>query len=262
MDSMHFFDRLGGAAKEMYQSLRDGLDKKTMHRANAMEYVSEAVSKIPEKARADLFAGKKATKTRYELTGGSIELTKAQVMEIYCLNKREQARGHLYDENVGGIRSGDNENARAVKVQPADIDKLTGTLTAEEKALADALQAYMVDECAKWGNETSMTLYGYKKFGEKNYYPIRVDPDSVDSNISQEGQQDNLYAIANMGMTKALKEKAKNALYVGDIFDTFSRHVDNMATYNAYAAPIADLVRWYNYRPGDGSSVKKMIARP
>lgn len=259
MDSMHFFDRLGGAAKEMYQSLREGLDKKTMHRAHAMDYVAEAVSKIPAKARADLFAGKKAAKTRYELTGGSIELTRAQVMEIYCLNKREQARGHLYDENVGGIRTGDNQNARAVKVKPADIDKLTGTLTAEEKALADALQAYMVDECAEWGNETSMTLYGYKKFGEKNYYPIRVDPDSVDSNISQEGQQDNLYAIANMGMTKALKEKAKNALYIGDIFDTFSRHVDNMATYNAYAAPIADLVRWYNYRPGDGSSVKKMI---
>lgn len=259
MDSMHFFDKLGGAAKEMYQSLRDGLDKKTMHRANAMDYVAEAVSKIPEKERADLFAGEKAAKTRYELTGGSIELTRAQVMELYCLNKREQARGHLYDENVGGIRAGDNQNARAVKVQPADIDKLIGTLTAEEKALANALQAYMVDECAKWGNETSMTLYGYKKFGEKNYYPIRVDPDSVDSNISQEGQQDNLYAIANMGMTKALKEKAKNALYIGDIFDTFSRHVDNMATYNAYAAPIADLVRWYNYRPGDGSSVKKMI---
>lgn len=259
MDSMHFFDKLGGAAKEMYQSLRDGLDKKTLHRANAMEYVAEAVSKIPAKDQADLFAGKKAKKTRYELTGGSIELTKAQVMELYCLNKREQARGHLYDETVGGIRAGDNQNARAVKVQPKDIDKLTDTLTAQEKALADALQQYMVDECAKWGNETSMVLYGYKKFGEKNYYPIRVDPDSVDSNISQEGQQDNLYAIANMGMTKALKEKAKNALYIGDIFDTFSRHVDNMATYNAYAAPVADLVRWYNYRPGDGSSVKKMI---
>lgn len=259
MDSMHFFDKLGGAAKEMYQSLRDGLDKKTLHRANAMEYVAEAVSKIPAKDQADLVAGKKAKKTRYELTGGSIELTKAQVMELYCLNKREQARGHLYDETVGGIRAGDNQNARAVKVQPKDIDKLTDTLTAQEKALADALQQYMVDECAKWGNETSMVLYGYKKFGEANYYPIRVDPDSVDSNISQEGQQDNLYAIANMGMTKALKEKAKNALYIGDIFDTFSRHVDNMATYNAYAAPVADLVRWYNYRPGDGSSVKKMI---
>ncbi|MBP3649109.1 MAG: hypothetical protein J6K73_04945 [Clostridia bacterium] len=259
MDSMHFFDKLGGAAKEMYQSLRDGLDKKTMHRAHAMDYVAEAVSKIPEKARADLFAGKKAAKTRYELTGGSIELTKAQVMEIYCLNKREQARGHLYDESVGGIRTGDNQNARSVKVQPKDIDKLTDTLTVQEKALADALQQYMVNECAKWGNETSMVLYGYKKFGEANYYPIRVDPDSVGSNNSQEGQQDNLYAIANMGMTKALKEKAKNALYIGDIFDTFCRHVDNMATYNAYAAPIADLVRWYNYRPGDGSSVKKMI---
>ena len=259
MDSMHYFDRLGGAAKEMYQSLRDGLDKKTMHRAHAMDYVAEAVSKIPEKARADLFAGKKAAKTRYELTGGSIELTKAQVMEIYCLNKREQARGHLYDESVGGIRTGDNQNARSVKVQPKDIDKLTDTLTVQEKALADALQQYMVNECAKWGNETSMVLYGYKKFGEPNYYPIRVDPDSVGSNTSQEGQQDNLYAIANMGMTKALKEKANNALYLGDICDTFCRHGDNMATYNAYAAPIADLVRWYNYRPGDGSSVKKMI---
>ncbi|MBE5801072.1 MAG: hypothetical protein E7319_02180 [Clostridiales bacterium] len=259
MDSMHFFDKLGGAAKEMYQSLRNGLDKKTMHRAAAMAYVEEAVSKIPAKVQKELFAGKKAKATAYDLSGGTVELTKGQVMEIYCLNKREQARGHLYDESVGGIRVGDNDKARAVKVNEGDIEKLTDTLTSEEKALADALQQYMANECAQWGNETSLQLYGYKKFGEKNYYPIRVDPDSVDSNISSEGQQDNLYAIANMGMTKALKEKAKNALYIGDIFDTFCRHVDNMATYNAYAAPIADLVRWYNYRPGDGSSVKKMI---
>lgn len=259
MDSMHFFDRLGSAAKDMYQGLRDGLDIKTLHRDNALEYVANAVAKMPQDVQQELFAGDKAKKTRYALSGGAVELTKPQVMELYCLSKREQARGHLFDKDVGGIRVGDNQNARTVKVKPEDIDKLTATLTAQEKALADALQRYMAEECASWGNETSMQLYGYKKFGEQNYYPIRVDPDSVDSNMSQEGQQDNLYAIANMGMTKALKEKAKNALYIGDIFDTFSRHVDNMATYNAYAAPIADLVRWYNFRPGDGNSVKKMI---
>lgn len=254
LDSFHFFDRLGGEAREMFQQLRNGYDKKIMHRAEAMEFVAGLKDGIDKKAKKDLFAGKRAKKTTYNLDGGSIELSRAQLMELYCLNKREQARKHIYSEK-GGIRTMDG---RKVTIRQAEMNKLLDNLTAEEKMLADNLQRYLSTECSEWGNETSMTLYGYRKFGEENYWPIRVDGNSIDSNNSMEGKQDNLYALLNMGMTKATLDTVQNAIYIGDIFDTFARHIDNMATYNGLAAPIADLVRWFNYRSSD-TNVKEAI---
>jgi hypothetical protein len=255
LDAFHFFDKLGGTARDMFQNLRDGLDKKIRHRADAMEFVEQAKEGLSKKVQKELFAGKRARKETYTLTNGSIELTRPQLMELYCLAKRPQARMHLFSEK-GGIRS---TEGRRLQVTEEDVQKLTDNLTAEEKKLADTLQRYMVDECARWGNETSMNLYGYQKFTEENYYPIRVDQHSVESNISESGKTDNLYAVANMGMTKALQDVVTNGLMLGDIFDTFSRHVDNMATYNGLAAPITDLVRWYNYK-GKDSSVKEELA--
>ena len=64
----------------------------------------------------------------------------------------------------------------------AFINKITSVLTENEKKLAMALQSYMANQCAEQGNETSMTLYGYKKFGEKDYFPISSNPDGVSQN--------------------------------------------------------------------------------
>lgn len=252
LDSFRFFDRLGTSARELFQSLRNGFDEKVRCVAQANDYVQEQAKNLDK----DIVKGKKAKKTAFQLSGGTIELTKAQVMELYCLSKRDQARKHLYN---GGIRT---ENAvKPVMVNEADVQKIIDSLSAAECRVADALQLFMAKNCAEWGNQTSMTLYGYRKFGEKNYYPITVDKNTTQTMQTEAGQDENLYAILNMGMTKSLNEKATNALMIGDIFDTFSRHVDNMSTYRAYAAPIADMLRWYNWKSMDGQSVKTMLER-
>jgi len=254
LDSFRFFDRLGGAAREVFQAVRDGLDVKVRLVTKAIDYVEEYAKNLDK----DLTKGKKAKKTTYEVSGGKIELSKAQIMELYCLSKRDQAKAHLYD---GGIRT--EKAVSPVKITEADVEKITGTLTDAERKLADALQSFMASECAEWGNQTSMTLYGYRKFGEKNYYPIDVDKNTTQTMQTEAGQEENLYAIMNMGMTKTLKEGANNALIIGDIFDTFSRHVDNMSTYRAYAAPVSDMLRWFNWRSveGDGASVKTTLEK-
>lgn len=256
LDAFHFFDMLGNGGKKMFAALRKGLDRKIRHWAEATDYANDVIAALPKAGRKDLFAGKKAPKTSFELANGTLNLSKAQIMELYCLSKRKNALLHLYE---GGIRAGDGAKARGVLVTPAEVESITNTLTAAEKQVADKLQQYMATECGAWGNETSLQLYGYRKFGEADYYPMRVDPNSVDSGISEEGRNDNLYAILNMGMAKALQEGAHNALYIGDIFDTFAKHVDNMSKYNGFAAPVADLIRWYNYRAGGDQNIQYML---
>ena len=59
-----------------------------------------------------------------------------------------------------------------------------------------------------------------------------------------------------------MQKGASNPLMVGDIFDTFTRHTDQMSRYAAYLVPVTDMMRWYNYRGGEyGTSVKRSVER-
>ena len=252
LDSFRAFDRMGTTARKMYQNLRDGFDVKVRCISQAVDFVQEHL----DGADKDIVKGKKAKKTTYQVRGGEIELTKAQVMELYCLSKRKAARKHLYN---GGISTDDHVSM--VRITEADVKNITDTLTDSERKLAEALQMFLETECSKWGNETSMTLHGYRKFGEKGYYPMRVDDGSIDTKLTESGQSENLWAMVNPGFGKELSDKANQPLRIGDIFDTFSRHVDSMSSYRAYAAPIADLLRWYNWKPYGEQGIKTMLTQ-
>ncbi len=253
LDAVRFFDRLGPSSREVYEELRDGLDKKIKHIDEAKKHVVSLLKKY--KVSPDIFKGKNAKKVPCRFGDKTLFLTRGQIMELYLLSKRPQGQQHLYG---GGIRT--KESVEPVKVTPEMIETTVSKLSEDERNFADELQHFLAKDCAKWGNETSLTLYGYEKFGEEHYYPIQVDKNSTNTMMSEEAAPENYYAVLNMGMTKALNEKATNALFVGDMFDTFSSHVDNMSTFAAYAAPIADLMRWINYK-GEGGSVKTMLER-
>lgn len=71
-------------------------------------------------------------------------------------------------------------------------------------------------------------------------------------------------AIANSGFTKALNAKATNPVRLNDVFDTFTKHASQMATYYGMAAPVDDAMRWMNYKSRDelgNRTTKKAVER-
>jgi len=91
LDSFAFFSRFGDAGDAMLQGMREGFDRKVEHIRDAQEYAEEAIGKTNVRE----LSGKKAARHTFTLAGGTVELTTAQIMELYELNKREQARGHI-----------------------------------------------------------------------------------------------------------------------------------------------------------------------
>lgn len=282
LDPQTMFAQMGDNMKSTYDSLRDGLDKKTEKLRTAQEYVDNIVDKYgitPKDLRK--WSGSNAEKQHFDLSGGGIDLTVAQMMSLYELNKRGQARNHLYDRS-GGIKQAPTiskgafskngqwtpghieKNYRPVKVTKADVENIINHLTTEQKALADGLQQFMGNECASWGNEVTMEMYGYKKFTAQNYFPITTDKNYVATKQGNPGNKAS--TIKNMGMTKSTTPYANNPVIIEDIFDVFSRQVDNMSTYNGYVIPLADLNKVYNYKDTHGatayaSSIKEEIER-
>lgn len=281
LDPQTMFGKMGDNMKSTYDALRNGLDKKTEKLRSAQEYVDDIVDKYgikPKELRE--WTGSNAKTQHFKTSRGEIDLTVAQVMSLYELNKRSQARGHMYDRN-GGIKQAPvvgkaklegttytpaqiKKNYRPVKVTAADVETITKTLTPAQRALADGLQQFMGDQCAAWGNEVTMDMYGYEKFTAKNYFPISTDKNYVATRQGDAGNKAS--TIKNMGITKSTTPYANNPLIIDDIFDVFSRQVDNMSTYNAYVIPLSDLNKVYNYKDTRGmtefgSSIKEEIER-
>lgn len=240
-DSFAFFERLGSTSNAVFKGLRQGFDKMAGLVADAEKHTKT----ILDGADLKHMTGKHAKKQTFQLQSGTVELTKAQIMEMYVLSKREQAQGHLYG---GGFRLIGDENARPYTISKAELTAITDTLTKDEKRIADGMQRFLSKECASWGNQASMELLGYRKFGEENYWPISTDANSRNTTKLEDNYAANISAIKNQGMTKALTEGAKNAIMIGDIFDTYTRHISNMSAYSAYALPLSDFTRWYNSR--------------
>lgn len=274
LDPQTMFGKMGDHMKSIYDSLRGGLDKKTILMTSAQKAVDTALKehKITPKQLRE-WTGKNAKLKEFSVAGGTMRLTVAGVMSLYEMSKRHQAAIHMYDRK-GGVKPEPRSKRRylfsvtdkadhAFRISEQEVKKITDTLTPEQKALADTMQRFMGEDCAAWGNEVSMELYGYEKFKAPNYFPITTDKNYVKT------KQGDMYAkestIKNMGMTKNTTPYANNPIIIEDIFDVFTRQVDRMSTYNAYVLPLSDLNKIFNYKDmsedGNGYSIKEEIER-
>ena len=244
-----FFSHYGEAGKAVYRMLRDAQDQQQRN----VDRVTEAVQAVVDGKTAR--ALEKSTRT-FEVGGENLTLTTAQVMELYLLAKREQALGHLLK---GGIYQPEIKSEKiergnhAIKLTEGDIASITGVLTDSQRSIADGLQSITGGLLADMGNEASMQAYGYKKFTEKAYWPIRSAGEGVHSNVEKSEQ--NVRSIKNIGMAKALTQKASNAVDLPGIFTTFANHASDMTDYAAWLIPMEDANRLYNFQFRDDNGI-------
>ena len=246
-----FFYHYGDAGHDLYRTLRNAQDDMQVMKDELVERMEDVVSK---EAKSGL------EKTKQEFTtqrGDTVTLSKAHVMELYLLNKRPQAQGHLLrggivQPEIGRIRRG----TETIFLTEEDLANITGTLTSEEKKIADGMQQLTL-LLAEWGNKASMAVYGYEKFKDPNYWTIKSAPEGVEQTV-EKGQQ-KARSIANMGSAKSVVPEASNTLDISGIFNTFDQHAADMLTYAAWLAPMEDTNRLFNFkfRDADGNLTGK-----
>ena len=255
-----YFHRLGKTGEELFRMLRRAQDKHITIMQEAQEYTAGVIGKTDvRKLEKEVH--------HFELDGKSVDMTTAQIMSLYELTKRRQAQDHIM---VGGIRvDAINKGIKrtsmsdAVRVTPEQVSEIVSTLTEGQIAIADGLQKFMGGRLAQLGNEASMEVYGYEKFKEKNYFPIKVDTNQT---ITDQAKDAATATISGRGFTKGTKPHANNAVMIRDIFDVYADHVTDMATYSAWLGAMENLQRVFNfkYRNADGNvtgTVKGIIHR-
>ncbi len=257
-----YFHRLGETGEELFRMMRAAQDR----HITIMQQAQKKTAEIIGKTDVNKLEREKHT---FDLSGGKLTMSTAQIMGLYELMKRKQAQDHILKGGIrpDTIRSGrglrEDRRSDPVKVSVDDLATITGALTEEQIRIADGLQKFMGGKLAELGNEASMAVYGYRKFTEKDYYPIKVDKNQTKRDISKEAQA---ATIAGRGFTKSVTPKANNAVMVESIFDTYSDHVNDMATYAAWLPTMENIrrIRDFTFRDGEGNrtgDVKSIIER-
>ena len=272
LDAGTMFEQMGPAMETVYKEARRGFDKKIENTKNAQDYMERLLKdkNISQKMLRE-WTGKKAEQKTFEVGSGVLTFTPAQIMSLYVLNKRDAAKKHLYNKE-GGIRRDktltyDKEehgyvfkkNEKPVAVTPLEVQKITDTLSQDQKDIADAIVKYFTTVTSEWGNEVSMRLYGYKKFNAKNYFPIVSDKNYIPIKETELGAI--ITTLKNMGSTKHTTPGANNPIIIEDIFDVYTRQADQMGSYNAFVVPLTDLQKVFNYKEPGGGSVREALER-
>lgn len=256
------FKRMGNGAVKVFNSLQDAQDTLAFH--------EEEITGFTEK----LFKGKKIQDWRKEVKEFTLKLPNGKtktvrmpvsyVMSLYCVAKQEDAQRHLFGLDENGNRYNGGGGGMTIKgfkekvhvskdtkntiLNEQLVKQITSVLTEEQRYVADKLQEFMNTTGSEWCDVVSMALYGIKKFGIKDYFPITVTPTTIKTLKPQDKRQSvHFFSILNYGFTKSRNPKANQSIEIGDIFEIFANHMSMMSIYSAYALPIYDMVRWYNF---------------
>ena len=250
---IYFFRMLGSdTMTSLYKAVRNGQDTWYRDAAEAKSFRLKTEKEYGYK-KWDF----KKTHSFESKSGKTFDLTLSQIMSVYALSRREQALDHLlkggivFDDSVTvtekkkGIPIKYEVNTSAAfNLSETTLREIIDTLTPEQKAFVEKMQAYLSDTMGEKGNEVSLELYGVKLFKEKNYFPLK----SSQYYMSFDSEKSGEVKIKNSSFSKETVKHANNPIVLSDFKEVWSSHVNEMSTYHSFVLPLEDFTRVYNYR--------------
>ena len=247
---------------DLYRELRNGEDTFYADVTEAQTFIEDQYDKHGFK-NWDM----KATKTFKSKSGKEFELTLEQMMTLYAYSKREQAHAHIME---GGIVFEDalvvkkNKLGVPIKYEVTTKDafnlsvetftEIASSLTEEQKAFVDAMQAYLSEDMGAKGNEISMQLLGVKLFKEKFYLPIKSSRYYMNFKAEEAGE----VKLRNPAFSKETVHHANNPIVLHNFTDLWAEHINDMSMYHAFVLALEDFTRVYNYKTRTDANVETM----
>ena len=246
----------------MYKELRNGEDTFYGDVKEAQAFIEEQKKKHGYKSwdmkKAKSFTAK---------SGKTFDLTLEQMMSLYAYSKRDQAHDHIIE---GGVVFEDallvekNKLGVPIKYEVTTKDafnlseetfaEIANSLTTEQKAFVDEMQAYLSDNMGAKGNEVSMKLLGVKLFKEKFYLPIKSSQYYMNFKTEEAGE----VKLKSPAFSKETVKHANNPIVIHNFTDLWAEHINDMSMYHSFVLALEDFTRVYNYKTKTDSKVETM----
>lgn len=237
-----FFRMIGEHGMMLARTFRAGQDAQNRH---LDEYVNVMQEETEGEYKTRVASGTGGNRLDVTIDGRKLDVSKSQLMSLYCLWQRPAARNHL--EAQGAVfldASGGEMETRTFPITEEIFNDLMKNLSAQDIRFAQVIQKFLSKECSAWGNEASMKLYGYTMFHEDFYFPIRVSQSTKLKKGGREwGSSAGEMNLEFSSFTNSVQPNSTSAIVIDNIFDVAESHVQKMAAYNAYAPICHDLQR-------------------
>lgn len=247
------FTVLGGTLNKLFKEITIGFDDHAMNVKGAQNEFQRIQEAVGEDAFNTIWEDSKVESFKLE-SGKTLNLTHGQMVTLFLLSERKQALEHIL---TGGIQTAEvkpkklgkntvlrKSSMQREKITRSDIINIVKSLSPEEIKCAKMIQHYLNTTVSDWGNEVSMKVWGYNKFTEENYFPIKIARETVDANVEEAA----VTKIINPGFAKKTKPSAKNAVVLDNVLSVASNHISAMSAYQALSMPLQDLENVWNYR--------------
>ena len=247
------FTVLGGTLNKLFKEITIGFDDHAMNVKGAQNEFQRIQEAVGEDVFNTIWEDSKVESFKLE-SGKTLNLTHGQMVTLFLLSERKQALEHIL---TGGIQTAEvkpkklgkntvlrKSSMQREKITRSDIINIVKSLSPEEIKCAKMIQHYLNTTVSDWGNEVSMKVWGYNKFTEENYFPIKIARETVDANVEEAA----VTKIINPGFAKKTKPSAKNAVVLDNVLSVASNHISAMSAYQALSMPLQDLENVWNYR--------------
>jgi len=247
------FAVLGGTLNKLFKEITIGFDDHAMNVKGAQNEFQRIQEAVGEDTFNTIWEDSKVESFKLE-SGKTLNLTHGQMVTLLLLSERKQALEHIL---TGGIQTAEvkpkklgkntvlrKSSVQREKITRSDIINIVKSLSPEEIKCAKMIQHYLNTTVSDWGNEVSMKVWGYNKFTEEKYFPIKIARETVDANVEEAA----VTKIINPGFAKKTKPSAKNAVVLDNVLSVASNHISAMSAYQALSMPLQDLENVWNYR--------------
>jgi hypothetical protein len=259
------FAVLGGTLNKLFKEITIGFDDHAMNVKGAQNEFQRIQEAVGEDTFNTIWEDSKVESFKLE-SGKTLNLTRGQMVTLLLLSERKQALEHIL---TGGIQTAEvkpkklgkntvlrKSSVQREKITRSDIINIVKSLSPEEIKCAKMIQHYLNTTVSDWGNEVSMKVWGYNKFTEEKYFPIKIARETVDANVEEAA----VTKIINPGFAKKTKPSAKNAVVLDNVLSVASNHISAMSAYQALSMPLQDLENVWNYRGyGEAGIIKGSV---
>lgn len=262
------------------------LDKATSKKYELLKKGREYFADISKSnvKRMETFDGKKADFRDFGLhdirTGETVRITDAQAISIYMSSQNEDNRRHFMiktDETgkrtthkCGGMNIPDEryykkgeydkarEHSHRVILSEDSLAKIKSHIENDEflKNFANKTYDFFNVFSTQLFDEVSMALHNVPGSIKGTYFPIDVNKSYIKTefeNLVLDGK------LENTGITKD-RVHSSAPIWISDVTDVINKHLDTIASLNAFAVPLRNFEKIYNYTSsGYGNSVKAQI---
>lgn len=248
-----FLHNLGETGDQFAKAYREAQNKSTL----LNQHYGEAMHSLVGGNYSADRTGIKGELMDVSINGENLKVSRQQLMSLYLLWKRPQARQHIEEGGVYFLNANGEQQGKPIVIHESEYRSLIGKLSNEDIRIADGIGKYLSETCAEWGNEASMKLYGYKKFNDPNYFPITIHG-------VKDQYHDEIYSVTNSlehkSFTKHVDKNSVKALDIHDIFTVSDNHAKEMAQYSGFAPINSTFTRVYN-APGVQTALLEQYGR-